>query len=101
MAAQDSNRKSERVPFPRPIQVRKPVAQAGKGTDIAPGGIGLDVAQAIVEGSAVELDLGDGGAPLTGTVKMARPVDGGFRLGIQFAQDDPAIVARAQALLAK
>jgi len=32
---------------------------------------------------------------------MARPVDGGFRLGIQFSQEDPAILPRAAALLAK
>jgi hypothetical protein len=97
----DPNRKSERVPFPRPVQVRKPAAQAGKGVDVAAGGIGVEVPQAIADGSAVELDLGDGGAPLVGTVKMARPVDGGFRLGIQFPQEDAAILARAKALLAK
>jgi hypothetical protein len=97
----DPNRKSERVAFPRPVNVRKPAAQAGKGIDIAAGGIGIEVPQAIADGSAVELDLGDGGAPLAGTVKMARPVEGGFRLGIQFAQEDGALVARAKALLGK
>jgi hypothetical protein len=101
MAAQDSNRKSERIPFPRTLQVRKPAAQSGKGLDIAAGGIGLEVPQAIPEGSPVELDLGDGGTALVGTVKLTRPVDGGFRVGVQFAQEDAAIVARAQALLAK
>ena len=98
----DPNRKSERLPFPRPLQIRKPAAQAGKGVDIAAGGIGIELPQAIAEGTPVELDLGDGGAPLAGTVKMARALpEGGFRLGIQFPQEDPAIVARAKALLAK
>jgi hypothetical protein len=97
----DPNRKSERVAFPRPVKVLKPAAQTGTGMDIAAGGIGLEVPQAIADGSAVELDLGDGGAPLAGTVKLARPVDGGFRLGIQFPNEDPAILARAKALLAK
>ena len=102
MAAGDPQRKSERIPFPEPVHVRKPAAMDGKGVDIAAGGIGLDVPEAIPDGSAVELELSDGGAPLAGTVRVARPLPaGGFRLGIQFAKEDGAIVARAQALRSK
>jgi hypothetical protein len=97
MAAQDSQRKTERVPFSGKVRIRKPVALEGKGVDIAPGGIGVDVPQSIPEGSAVELELADGGAPLAGTVRVARPQGGGFRLGIQFEQEDSGIVARAKA----
>jgi hypothetical protein len=99
MAAPDPRRKNERIAFPVPLHIRKPVAMDGKGVDIAAGGLGVDLPQAIAEGSAVELDLPDGGAPLAGTVRMVRPLPGGgFRLGIQFLQEDGAIVARARAL---
>jgi hypothetical protein len=98
VAAQDSNRKSERMPFSGTVRVTKPKTLVAKGVDISPAGIGLDVPQTIPEGTAIELELSDGGAALAGTVRMARPTGGGFRLGVQFAKEDPAIVARAAAL---
>lgn len=81
------------------IHVRKPVAVDGKGVDIASGGIWMELPQAIAEGSALDLDLPDGGAPLAGTVRMVPPLPGGgFPLGVQLSQEDRAIVARARAL---
>ncbi len=99
MAGPDPRRKIERMPFPVPIHVRKPAPFDGKGVDIGAGGIAVELRHALAEGSAVELELPDGGAPLLGTVRKVRALPGGgFRLGIQFQREDPAIFARAQAL---
>ena len=94
----ESQRKSERIPFTQPVRIRKPAPMDGKALDIASGGMGVEVAQAIAEGSAVELELFGGAAVVAGTVRKALPLPGGgFRLGIQFAKEDPSLVARAQA----
>ena len=93
----ESQRKSERVPFTKPVRILKPTPMDGKGLDIASGGMGLEVPQAIAEGTAVELEL-FGGTVVQGTVRKVLPGSaGGFRLGVQFAKEDPGLVAKAQA----
>ncbi len=94
----DSQRKSERVPFNQPLRIRKPTPMDGKGVDIAAGGMGVEVSQAIAEGTAVELELFGGAAVVAGTVRKVLPgAAGAHRLGIQFAKEEPGLVAKAQA----
>jgi len=99
--ADDPKRKSERVPFPAALKVRNPVPVEAKGVDIGAGGIGVELAQSIAEGSQVELELFGDGTIYAGTVRMVRPLPGGgFRLGIQFQKDDDTLIARAKAIRA-
>jgi hypothetical protein len=93
----ESQRKSERVLYTKPVRILKPAPMDGKALDIAAGGMGVEVAQAIAEGTAVELEL-FGSAVVQGTVRKVLPGSaGGVRLGIQFAKEDPGLVAKAQA----
>lgn len=94
----ESQRKSERVPFTQPVRIRKPTPMDAKSLDIAAGGMGVAVGQPIAEGTAVELELFGGSVVVAGTVRKLLPVaSGGHRLGIQFAKEDPGLVAKAQA----
>ena len=94
----DSQRKNERIPFTQPVKIRKPSAMNAMGVDLAPGGMGVEVTQAIAEGTGIELELFGGGAVVQGTVRKLLPGSGGsHRLGIQFSKEDPSLVARASA----
>jgi hypothetical protein len=93
----DSQRKTERVPYNQPVKIRKPSPMDGKCVDLAAGGMGVEVAQPIPEGSGIEVELFGGGAVVQGTVRKVLPGSGGsHRLGIQFTKEDPTLVARAQ-----
>jgi hypothetical protein len=92
-----SLRKNERVPFAKPVRIRKPAPMDGKGVDIAVGGIGVEVPQPIAEGVTVELELFGGATVVAGIVRIVLASAGGHRLGIQFSKEDPSLVAKAQA----
>ncbi len=97
----DSKRKGERIPFPEQLHLRAPVSSDATGVDIGAGGVAVELAQAVAEGSQVELELFGDGAIYAGTVRMVRPLPGGgFRLGIQFQHEDSGLLARAKALRA-
>ncbi|HEX7927750.1 MAG TPA: PilZ domain-containing protein [bacterium] len=94
--ADASQRKNERVPFTGPVRFRKPAAMDGKGIDIAPGGMGAEAPQPVAVGTPVEIEL-FGGTVVPGVVKMSAALPGGgVRLGIQFASEDPSLVAKAK-----
>jgi hypothetical protein len=98
MAAEATKRSAERIAFPDPVQIRKPVPLAAQGVDLAPGGIGLSASQDIPAGTAIELELCKGKVVVTGTVRVSRPGAGGFQIGVQFAAEDPGLIAKVQAL---
>jgi len=89
------HRVSERVSYTEHLRVRKPVIQHGTGADISAGGISILVPKAIEEGSAVELEMFGGTVFVAGTVRKTTPGIRGFRVGIQFKEEQPAILAKA------
>lgn len=96
--ADDPHRKTRRYPHREPVRFRKPYEVQGMTVDIGAGGVGVEVPVPLEPGAAVVLEIFDGHAIALGTVRWARPVEAGFRLGIQFSEEDWSIIARIQAL---
>jgi hypothetical protein len=93
-------RRAERIPFSESVQIRKPFSMQAQGVDLGKGGIGLAVAERIDIGTPVELDLFGGRVIFFGNVCWSTPSAGGYRIGIQFCEEDASLIARIQALLA-
>lgn len=90
-------RVEERVPFTEHLRILKPSVLHGTGADISAKGICIQIPQTIAEGTAVELELFGGTAFVKGTVKKAAPGIRGFRIGIEFQAEQPALLAKAKA----
>jgi hypothetical protein len=99
-APADPQRKTPRLPCRETVRLRKPYEVTGTAVDIGAGGIGLELPLPLEAGAAVELELFSGHAIALGTVRWAKPEGGGYRVGIQFHQEDWSIISRVQALLA-
>ena len=85
-------RLTNRVPFEEDITIRSPKRMEGKAQDIGAGGIGVQVPEEIPAGAMVEMEILSGHAITYGTVRWSRPDGDGFRLGIQFRQEDWSII---------
>ena len=96
--ADDPHRHTQRYPHREAIKFREPYGIDGMTVDIGAGGIGVEVPIPLSPGDAVVLELFDGHAIALGTVRWARPEGSGFRVGIQFTEQDWSIIARIQAL---
>jgi hypothetical protein len=95
----DTKRNFDRVPFSMPVRINKPSAMEAMGLDLGVGGIAVHMAEPVAEGSMVEMEFfGDGNA-VTGIVRKATPHDGGgFRLGIQFHEENGHLVSTWQGM---
>jgi len=91
------HRIGERVPFTEHLRIRKPTVQHATGVDIGPKGICAIVQQKIPDGSAVELELFGGTAYVKGTVRQVADWIQGFRIGVEFQTEQPAILAKVKA----
>lgn len=91
-------RRTERIPFIEPVQIRKPEPMLTQGVDLGVGGIGLRARKAIALGTAVELELFGGRAIFLGTVRWCQPLGSGFRIGVQFREEDASLIAQVHAL---
>jgi hypothetical protein len=87
---------SERVTFTDHLRVRKPGNQHGTAADISATGISIVVPQTIPEGSEVELELFGGTTFVVGKVNKVAPGIRGFRIGIQFNTEQPAVFEKAK-----
>jgi hypothetical protein len=94
--APSNQRKNERFPYAERIRVTKPATQHGTATDIGLTGIGINVPQAIPEGTEVELELFGGSMFVKGTVRKAMPGIRGVRMGIEFMKEEPMALTRAK-----
>jgi PilZ domain len=91
---EDNRRKHERIEFTRPIRVTAPTPMDGTGIDLSAGGASVRLPAQIAVGSAVQVDLFGDGKAVPGTVRLSLPhPDGGFRVGIQWAQENARLVA--------
>jgi hypothetical protein len=90
-------RVAERFSYTAPLRIRKPAILHGTGADISGGGISILVPKPIAEGIEVELELFGGTVFVTGTVRKVTKGVRGIRVGIQFTEEQPAILAKAMA----
>ena len=88
----DQKRLTNRILFGEKVTLRSPKHLAGIAVDIGAGGIGVQLAEDIPAGTPVELEILSGHAITYGTVRWTRPEDDGFRIGIQFRQEDWSII---------
>jgi hypothetical protein len=91
-------RATRRVPFTQEVRIVAPLPAVGKGVDIGAGGIGALFPIELEKGQAVEILILDGAATAHGTVRWVRPEGGQFRTGIQFREEDWAIMELIESL---
>jgi len=88
----DEQRTTRRVPFKQEVRILAPLPMVGQGVDIGAGGIGAIFPVELEKGKMVEILILDGAATAYGTVRWVRPGGGQFRTGIQFREEDWAIM---------
>ena len=89
-------RGGERVTYTEHLRVRKPAPQHGTAADVSSTGISIVVPQTIAEGTPIELELFGGTVFVAGKVSKVGPGIRGFRIGVRFDQEQPAILERAK-----
>ena len=95
--AGNSQRNYDRVPFAMPVRISKPSPMEAMGLDLGVGGIAVHMAEPVAEGSHVEMEFFGDGTVVTGTVRKSTPQEGGgFRLGIQFHEENGHLVSAWQ-----
>jgi hypothetical protein len=94
-------RRTARNTFFEPVKIRKPEEMLTQGVDLGSGGMGLRATKALAVGTAVELELFGGRAIFLGTVRWCQPIGSGFRIGIQFREEDTPVVALVLAMIAE
>jgi hypothetical protein len=91
-------RRATRVPFFEPVQIRKPVPILTQGVDVGAKGVGLRSTVAIPVDTAVELELFGGRAIFLGTVRWCSPLGSGFRIGVEFTEEDASLIEQIHAM---
>jgi len=91
-------RVNPRIAFDETVHVRVPQEFTAKGVDLGAGGIGVLSPVDLPAGQQVELLIFEGHALTHGTVRWGRPVEDGFRLGIQFTEEDWNVIELVQSL---
>jgi hypothetical protein len=94
----DPQRKTRRYPYREQVGFQKPYEFEGATVDIGAGGVGVDVPLPIAVGVAVVMEIFQGHAIAQGKVRWGRAHPDGYRVGIQFQDEDWSIIARVQAL---
>lgn len=94
----DPQRKTQRYPHREKVKFLKPYEFEGETVDIGAGGVGVEVPLPIANGIGVVMEIFNGHAIAQGTVRWGKAHAGGYRLGIQFQDEDWSIIARVQAL---
>ena len=89
-------RDGERITYTEHLRVRKPTSQHAIGADISARGISIVVPQQIEEGTQVELEMFGGTVFVSGKVTKVSPGIRGFRVGIQFSEEQPTVLAKAK-----
>ena len=84
-----------RVSFTGHLRIRKPRIIHATGSDLAATGITIVVQQPLPEGSPVELELFGGTTHVDGTVHQVSQALRGYRMGVEFREQHPEIVAKA------
>ena len=89
----DSQRRAtERVPFLEDVKFVNPRSFVGKGIDIGAGGIGVLADEPMEIGTPVEIEIFEGHATAYGKIRWCGKEDGGYRLGVQFREEDWVIM---------
>ena len=96
MPSVDHNRKTERVMIHEEVSMRSPVSCVGRTVDIGAGGIGLEIPLEVPVGSVLEMTIFEGHLVVQGQARWVRPVEKGFRVGVQFVEEDWSIIERVQ-----
>jgi hypothetical protein len=94
----EQRRATHRVHFAEEVRILAPVPMMGRGVDIGAGGIGLIVPKEIPAGRMVEIVILEGVATAYGTVRWSRRDGESWRVGIQFREEDWAIMELIDAL---
>ena len=99
MATQFNNsaerRTTPRIAYTGHLRIRKPRLIHATGADLAATGITIVVQQPLPEGSPVELELFGGTTHVDGTVHKVSQSLRGYRVGVEFLERHPEIVAKA------
>ena len=97
----DHNRKTERVMIDEEVSLRSPVSCAGKAVDIGAGGIGLEIPYEVPVGSVLEMAIFEGHLVVQGQTRWIKQLEKGFRVGVQFVEEDWNIIERVQKMRQK
>lgn len=87
-------RRNDRIAFFQPVKFRKPEEMLTQGVDLGIGGLGVRARKPLAKDTPVEVELFEGKAIFLGTVRWCQPLGSGFRMGIQFREEDVELVAR-------
>lgn len=98
MTTSPDNRQSKRHAFEEEVEFIAPKACTGKSIDLAAGGIGVLLDEPFEVGEAVQLKILGGRVIVQGIVRWSEKADGSHRVGIQFSEDDWAVVAHIRTL---
>ena len=94
-------RTTERMPFSEEVRFVARTEVVAQGVDIGAGGVGVVSPVEMPIGQSVEIEIFDGAAKAFGRVRWSRPDGGVYRLGIQFREEDWAIMELIQSLKAQ
>ncbi|MDH4225379.1 MAG: PilZ domain-containing protein [Deltaproteobacteria bacterium] len=78
------------------VQFHHPHHFVGKSLDIGEGGMGVEVPEELKVGQSVEIEVFQGKVTALGTVRWVVPHENVFRVGIQFKEDDWAVMQLVQ-----
>ena len=91
-------RATQRVPFNEELRFVRPPGVVGQGVDIGAGGVGVNLPVRLPPETQVEMEIFGGAATAYGTVRWVKEEEGHYRTGIQFREDDWAIMELVQSL---
>ena len=92
MTTSSDNRQSTRHAFEEDVEFIAPKACAGKSIDLAAGGIGVILDEPFAAGQSVQLKILGGRVIVQGTVRWSEKAGESYRVGIQFSEEDWAVV---------
>ena len=92
MTTSTNNRQSTRHAFEEDVEFIAPKACTGKSIDLAAGGIGVILDEPFETGQSVQLKILGGRVIVQGTVRWSEKAEGSYRVGIQFSEEDWAVV---------
>jgi hypothetical protein len=92
-------RRFRRYPFPGVVRLNERPEQALRACDLSASGVGLHSREPLGVGRTVEVVLLDSSVRIKGVVRHEAPAAAlGWRIGIEFAQPQPELLAVALSL---
>jgi len=94
---QTNARQANRVMLQERVKFHAPHNCEGKSIDIGAGGLGVEMDQPLAVGTLVEVEIFNGKATALGTVRSSVAKGNAYRIGIQFKEEDWAVMEMVMA----